>query len=49
MNDLLLSMEVDSNLKKPQGQGYFIVIYHHSLLLNTSTHNITYRKAIRIH
>lgn len=40
MNDLLLSMEVDSHIKKHQEQGHFTMIYHHSLLFNMNIHNM---------
>lgn len=38
MNDLLLSMDVYSHIKKHEGQGHFTMIYHRSLLLNMNTH-----------
>lgn len=49
MNDLLLSMEVDSHIKKHAEWGHFAMIYQHSLLLNTNTVIWTYRKAMRIY
>lgn len=41
MNDLLLSMHVDSHITKRQGQGHITMIYHHVLLLNMSTHDMS--------